>query len=73
MYFLLFILLMRLSAGLATALQMHDDRFFLFTKNGNASRLPQGTWALSDSNETIARREEQLNPRFIMMFDIGDR
>jgi len=56
-YFLLFILLQRLSEGLPTAVQYNADTFILFTDQGptdhfgsDSSYLPTGTWALSDSN-----------------------
>ena len=60
--FLFYVLFRRLSAGLPTALQVFDDRFFLFTEAGasehdlrakNAFQLPNGTWALADSGELI--------------------
>jgi hypothetical protein len=60
--FLFYVLFRRLCAGLPTALQVFDDRFFLFTEEGfsehnleakNASQLPKGTWALADSSELI--------------------
>jgi hypothetical protein len=60
--FLFYVLFRRLSAGLPTALQEFDDRFFLFTEAGasehnllakNALQLPNGTWALADSSELI--------------------
>src|ERR1700728_4000338 len=56
-YFLLFVLLQRLSEGLPTAVQYDKDTFILFTDQGptdhldiDDSYLPTGTWALSDSN-----------------------
>jgi hypothetical protein len=60
--FLFYVLFRRLSVGLPTALQVFDDRFFLFTETGasqldllaqTASQLPNGTWALADSSEFI--------------------
>jgi hypothetical protein len=60
--FLFYVLFRRLSAGLPTALQVFDDRFFLFTETGasehdllanTASQLPDGTWTLADSSEFI--------------------
>ena len=60
--FLFYLLFLRLSAGLPTALQVFDDRLFLFTETGasehdllakTASQLPDGTWALADSSEFI--------------------
>jgi hypothetical protein len=60
--FLFHVLFRRLSAGLPTALQVFDDRFFLFTETGasehdlvakTASKLPPGTWALTNSGEFI--------------------
>jgi hypothetical protein len=62
--FLFYLLFRRLSAGLPTALQVFDDRFFLFTETGasehgllakNALHLPNGTWALADSSEFIEK------------------
>jgi hypothetical protein len=56
-YFLLFVLLHRLSEGLPTAVQYDADTFVLFSDQGptdhlgtSGSDLPVGTWALSDSN-----------------------
>ena len=60
--FLFYLLFLRLSAGLPTALQVFDDRLFLFTETGasehnflakNALQLPKGTWALAASSEFI--------------------
>jgi hypothetical protein len=60
--FLFYVLFHHLSAGLPTAIQVFDNRFFLFTETGasehdllakNASQLPNGTWALADSSEFI--------------------
>ena len=60
--FLFYVLFRRLSAGLPTALQVLDDRFFLFTETDtsehnllakNTLQLPHGTWALAASSEFI--------------------
>jgi hypothetical protein len=60
--FLFYTLFRRLSEGLPTAFQVHSKRFFLFTEDGpevvsclssNTPRIPSGTWALSDSSDTI--------------------
>jgi hypothetical protein len=55
-YFLLFVLLQRLSEGLPTAVQYDNYTFILFTDQGPTDHLgdgvfdlPTGTWALSDS------------------------
>jgi hypothetical protein len=61
-YFMLFVLLQRLSEGLPTAVEADQDTFVLFTDQGptdhpgrSAFDFPRGTWALSDSNAgTIA-------------------
>ena len=54
-YFLLLVLLQRLSEGLPTAVQYDTDTFIFFTDQGptdhlgiGGSYLPTGTWALSD-------------------------
>ncbi|KAF8342458.1 hypothetical protein F5887DRAFT_974351 [Amanita rubescens] len=60
--FLFYVLLHRLSAGLPTAFQVFDDRFFLFTETGaeeldvvakSGLKLPPGTWALTNSGDLI--------------------
>jgi hypothetical protein len=57
-YFLLFVLLHRLSLGLPTAVQYSQVGFILFTESGPVAydggsgfvSLPSGTWALTDSD-----------------------
>jgi hypothetical protein len=56
-YFMIFVLLQRLSKGLPTAVQYTDHTFVLFTDQGptehsgdNPFDFPDHTWALTDSN-----------------------